>query len=212
MTWAREEGHKRGLNVSERNYETRTGRRYPWLMANVYYIDRSHVEDSFDKEFPQVAGYARLFPVNEVGGIVLLAQRGRTEVHLHTDSDGFWGFRFYLANKDADGLYFCMTRQRVSELPRTAEDWSPLLDVDRKHYARWRNGIQPYCINSIRAAHAVDPSSCTPGERIACLVLPKHRLDERKLLSLLDESSARFRESQLWYRPVRQGRPDGMPV
>ncbi len=200
MTWAREEGHKRGLNVSERKYEARTGRRYPWLMANVYYIDRSHVEDSFDAEFPRVAEYARRFPVNDVGGIVLLAQRGSAEVHLHTDSDGYWGLRFYLANKDPGGLYFCMARQRVSELPRAVDDWSPLLEVDRKHYAGWRNGKRSYCINSIRAAHAVDPSSCKLGERIACLVLPKHGLDEKKLLSLLDESTAKFRESQVWYQ------------
>jgi hypothetical protein len=214
MRWAREEGHKRGLNASERNYDGRTGRRYPWLMANVYYLDRSHVEDSFDEEFPRVAEYARGFPMKDVGGIVLLAQRGRTEVHLHTDSDGFWGFRFYLTSKDYEGLYFCMTRKRVSELPRTADDWSSLLEVECKHYARWPKGNRPFCLNCNRAAHAVDPSSCKLGERIACLVLPRNGLDEKKLLPLLEESTARYRDSQLWYQPGRAigGRPRGAPA
>jgi hypothetical protein len=199
MTWAREEGYKRGLNRSERGYEARTGRQYPWLMANVYYIERSHVEDSFDRQFPEVMEYARGFPVDELGGIALLAQRGSAEVHLHTDADGYWGFRFYLANKNPGSLYFCMARKRVAELPRAAEDWSPLLDVERKHHAPWRDGMQPYCLNSIRAAHAVEANACELGERIACLVFSKGKRDERKLLSLLEESTARFRGSQLWY-------------
>ncbi len=40
MTWAREEGFKRGLNLPEQGFEARKGRPYPWLMACVYYMNR----------------------------------------------------------------------------------------------------------------------------------------------------------------------------
>jgi hypothetical protein len=188
MTWAREEGHKRGLNRSERGYEARTGRAYPWLMANVYYGERTRVEDSFDEEFPEVA---------------LLAQRGSAEVHLHTDSDGYWGFRFYLANERPGGLYFHLARERVAQLPRVADDWDPLVDLGHKRYAPWPDDNRAYCLNSVRAAHAVDRSSCVLGERIACLVFPAGRLDEARLLALLDASTERYGASQIWYEATR---------
>jgi hypothetical protein len=200
MTWARREGLKRGLNRAERNFEARTGRQYPWLTANVYYADPGPVEASFEAAFPQIARYARRFPVDEVGGIVLLAQRGHAEVHLHTDSDGAWGFRFYLAEGDHEGLYFCMTRQRTSTLPRAIDDWSELLDLERRHYARWQYGNRPFCLNCVRAAHAVDANDCRLGERIACLVLPKQGVNEARLLSLLERSTARFGDAQIWYQ------------
>src|SRR5262245_38727949 len=73
MNWAREEGHKRGLNRPEREYEA-SGRRYPWLMANVHYGRPGHAEESFAREFPEVLAYARRFPLNDAIFIVLLAQ------------------------------------------------------------------------------------------------------------------------------------------
>ncbi len=198
MTWARDEGHKRGLNLPERNYEAGGARRYPWLMANVHYGKPGPVEESFAHEFPQVLAYARSFPVREAVFIVLLAQRAQTEVHLHTDSDGAWGFRFYLANRHADALYFCLARERHAQLPAQARDWSEFVDVENRRYARWPDGNWPYCLNSLRAAHAVEASTCELGERIACLVMPKDGLDEERLASLLDESSARFAPYQIW--------------
>jgi hypothetical protein len=198
MRWAREEGHKRGLNVPERSYEAATRLPYPWLMANVHYGKRSHVEDSFDCEFPAIAAYAGLFPVHAVRLIVLLAQRGNVDAYLHTDSDGCWGFRFYLANRRRDALYFCLARERYAELPPKASDWSRFLDTERRHYARWPEGNHPFCLNSIRAAHAVESNTCELGERIACLVMPQDGIDEERLLKLLDESAARFGAYQIW--------------
>jgi len=201
MTWAREEGFKRGLNLPEQGFEARKGRPYPWLMACVYYMNRSHVEDSFEKEFPELAEYAQQFPVNEVGGITLLAQRPNALVRLHTDPDGYWGFRFRLG--DPDGLHFCTSLRRVSSLPLTMDDWSSLLDVERKHHVRWPKGNPPYCLSSIRAAHAVDLNCRELGERIEGMVFPKYGLDGSKLLSVLNKSTAQFRENQLWYeRPA----------
>jgi len=201
MTWAREEAHKRGLNRPERGYESSTGRICPWLMATVYYGKRSHVEDSFEAEFPEVARYARLFPLRTLGGISLLAQRGSVPVHLHTDIDGHWGFRFYLANSDPGALYFCMARRRVRELPRIVADRPDLVEIERRHYAPSRDCRGAYCLNSVRAAHAVEASTCRLGERIACVVFPIDGLDEERLVELLDASSERFRDSQIWYQP-----------
>jgi hypothetical protein len=201
MTWGREEGIKRGFNVQEQGFEARKGRPYPWLMAIVYYGNRNHVEDSFDKEFPELAEYARQFPVSELGGMTLLAQRPNALIRLHTSSDGYWGFRFRLGNGGADGLHFCTARQRVQGLPLSMDDWSSFLDLDTRHEVRWPKGSRPYCINSVRAAHAVDTNCSELGDRIDVMVFPRYGLDSRKLISLLDESSAQFRENQIWYTP-----------
>jgi hypothetical protein len=200
MTWAREEGLKRAFNLPERGYEARRGRPYPWLMAVVYYMDRSNVEDSFEKEFPELAMYARQFPVNEVGGITLLAQRPNAAVRLHTDPDGCWGFRFRLGNGGPDGLHFCTSLRRTRALPPAMDDWSSLLALESKHSVRWPKGNLPYCLNSMRAAHAVDSNCPELGERIEGMVFPRYGLNGDKLLSLLDKSTAQFRESQLWYK------------
>lgn len=197
MSWARTEGHKRGLNKPERDYEA-SGRRYPWLMANVDCARPGPVEESFGREFPEVLAYARAFPLRDPVFIVLLAQRGGADVHLHTDSDGYWGFRFYLARRRDDALYFCLARERFAQLPPQAPDWAAFLDVENRHYARWPDANLPYCLNSIRAAHAVEADACELGERIACLVLPRAGLHEERLLRLLEESAARFGDYQIW--------------
>jgi hypothetical protein len=204
MAWAHGEAEKSGRNVPERNYEAQTGRQYPWLMTALHYSAPGSLEAAFGCEFPQVVQYARFFPLRGLKLIALIAQREGTEVHLHTDSDGYWGLRFYLANRSSDALYFCMARDAAAELPRRADDWSALLDSRRKHYARWPAGNPPYCLNSIRAAHAVDANTCSLGQRIACLVVPQKGHDERALLDLLRRSTARFGAYQLWYRPTRR--------
>jgi len=202
MAWAREEGHKRGLNLPEREYEAASGLPYPWLMANVHYGKRGHVEESFEREFPEVARYTRCFPLRGASFVVLLAQRGNVAAHLHTDSDGPWGFRFYLANRRRDALYFCLARERFPALPPKADDWSRYLDLERRHYARWPEGNPPFCLNSLRAAHAVEANTCALGERIACLVMPREGVDEERLLALLEASSERFAGHQIWNRPA----------
>jgi hypothetical protein len=200
MAWAREEGLKRGLNVPEREYEKRTGKEFPWLMACVHYGRRGPVEDAFDREFAELAAYTRLFPLNEKRLVVLLAQRGDVAGHLHADSDGFWGFRFNLTNRVPDALYFCPARDGVEELPQQwVGDWSRYVDVRRRRYARWPAGNPPFCVNSVRAAHGAEGPAGAPGDRIACMVMPRDGIDEPRLLSLLEESSARFADYQIWH-------------
>jgi len=199
MTWARVEGHKRGLNRAERAYESGTGRQYPWLVANVSLENRTHVEDSFTREFPEIERYADQFPRTDPGCLVLLAQRGGGDVFLHTDSDGYWGFRFYLVGENHEGLHFYLSRRRQSELPRRAEDWSRYVDLSARRYARWPAENRPFCLNSVRAAHAVDRNTCALGERIACLVFPGGGLDRKKLRRLLDRSTAKYRDYQIWH-------------
>jgi hypothetical protein len=211
MTWARKDCRKRGLNASERTYEALTGRQYPWLMATAHIAGATRVDRAFKKEFPEVAEYGRKFPVKGVGWIVFLAQRGSAEVFLHTDSDGYWGFRFYLANANAESLHFCLARKRVSELPRRLEDWSPLLDVSRKHYARWPKENRPFCLNSIRSAHAVEANGCKLGDRVACLLYPIDGLDERRLLRLLHKSTEKYEDHQIWYKRLRHDRLPARP-
>jgi len=208
MTWARAEGRKRGLVNAERRYESETGRQYPWLVANIALEHPTNAEDSFAREFPEIGRYAAKFPVDRPGWLVLLAQRGGTDVFLHTDSDGYWGFRFYLANKSHEGLHFHLSRRPSAELPRRADDWSSYVDLSAKRYARWPAGNRPFCLNSVRAAHAVDRNTCELGERIACLVFPGEALDGKKLLRLLERSTAKYREYQIWHdaaRPATRG-------
>jgi hypothetical protein len=199
MKWARMESRRRGDNRSERGYEEQTGKRYPWLMATVQLAEPGAVERSFRADFAPVVDYAGGLPFKAVRTIFLIAQRAGADVHLHTDGDGFWGFRFYLAHQHREGLYFCMARERVAELPRRTDDWSPYLDVSNRHYARWPRKNMPFCLNSIRAAHAVDPNRCRLGDRIACVVAPED-LDRPRLLELLERSSERFGDRQIWYR------------
>jgi hypothetical protein len=199
MRRARDDCRKRGLNASERTYEARTGKRYPWLMATAHLSGSARADTAFRKEFPAVAEYARRFPFEGGGWIVFLAQRGDAEVFLHTDSDGYWGFRFYLANAHAEGLHFCMSRRRLRELPRRLDDWSPLLDTKRKHYARWPSENRPFCLNSVRSAHAVDASACRLGDRVACLLYPEGKADGRRLAGLLERSTREFADYQIWY-------------
>jgi len=199
MSWAHAEALKRGHNRSERGYEERTGRRYPWLMATVLLSDPGPVERSFEREFPAIKAYLDLFPFRGVGCLNLLAQRAEAEVFLHTDTDGFWCFRFYLAQQRREDLYFCMARKRVTSLPQRVDDWSAHLDTRTQHQARWPAENRPFCLSSVRAAHAVKPNPCRLGERIACLVIPEHGHDEARLLDLLERSSARFAQHQIWY-------------
>jgi hypothetical protein len=199
MEWARLKGLERGLNRPERGYEAATGKQYPWLMANMQYEQPGEVEESFARDFPEVLAYARSFPLREIRVIALIAQRGGADVHLHADSDGFWGLRFYIVNRHRDPLYFHMARERLAELPRSTDDWSPFVDTSRRHYVRWPDENRPYCVNSVRAAHAVDPNTSQLGERIGCLILPKGGVDEKRMLQLLEESSARFAGRQIWY-------------
>jgi hypothetical protein len=201
MTWARVEGHKRGLNAAERKYESDTGREYPWLVANVLLENRTHVEDSFAREFPEIERYAARFPGKRPGSLVLLAQRGDRDIFVHTDSDGYWGFRFYLANRKHEGLHFYLSRV-PGPLPRRADDWAACVDVGTPRYARWPAENRPFCLNSVRAAHAVDRSTCELGERIACLVFPGGGPDEKKLLRLLARSTAKYRDYQIWHNAI----------
>lgn len=198
MQWARVEGHKRGLNRPERNYESRTGRRYPWLSANVRFYEPSEIRRSFELKFSEIVEYCDAFPVKRVGALAFLAQHGGLDVHMHADSDGYWGLRFYLANKNCEGLHFYMAR--VDPLPRGTDALPQYVDP-KKHYARWPTENRPYCVNSMRAAHAVDSNTCTLGERIVCALFHDDGgHDEKKLLSLLEASSAQFGEYQIWHK------------
>src|SRR2546430_16929020 len=75
MTWARNESRKRGLNVPEKQYEAKTGREYPWLMATIHVAGCGAVAKSFERDFGAVAESGREFPVKKGGWLVLLAQR-----------------------------------------------------------------------------------------------------------------------------------------
>jgi len=208
MAWAREGGRQDNRNNPERSYESLTDGRYPWLMATVDLAARSPIEESFEREFPALARYVAEFPLRGPRTVVLLAQRERSSVYLHTDLDGYWGFRFYLARQQSDALYFCMARERVESLPRIAPELSRYVEGGDRHYARWPGEELAYCLNSVRAAHAVEANECRLGERIACLVQSREGIDEDRLLDLLDESTARFANFQIWYPGAsRQGPP-----
>jgi hypothetical protein len=203
MRWACKAGRALGRDVAERGYEARAGRRYPWLSAVVGFGEASGIERSFEREFPGIVEYCGEFPVNGPGWLTLLAQRGRTAIFPHADADGRWVLRFYLHDKSREGLHFYMAREGVSALPRGADDWSSLVELGTKHYARWPRTNTPYCLNSVRAAHAVDANACALGERIACLLAPANGYREGDLFALLERSTARYRRHQIWYASPR---------
>lgn len=204
MKWAEKESFKRGYTDRREKFEKTHGRPYPWVVAHVTHWEYGNVEASFERNFPEILDYCRRFPIDGLGQLVLIAQQSGLDIHLHSDMDGFDGFRFYLANKRAEGLHFHMAWDRQTEFPRTPPDWSPFVDLSRKHYANFPEKNLPFRVNSRRAAHAVDPNTCKLGDRIGCLLFPWHSLLEDKLIALLDRSSQRFADHQLWYRKPRR--------
>src|SRR5712672_2447048 len=113
MEWVREEGIKRKLSLFGSRYEELSGKPYPWLLAPLSYVKRTHVEDSFERDWPEVRSYMDLFPITGVMSAVFLAQNALADIHLQTDSDGFWGYRFYLVNNSVEGLHFHFAHARV---------------------------------------------------------------------------------------------------
>ena len=91
----------------KQHYEKVVGRPYPWLMRVI--------RDDFNplqEAYPDVYEYALSYPLKTVRNIIFLAQDGYQSVFTHTDSDGLVGLRFYLANKNSEGLHFHKGRER----------------------------------------------------------------------------------------------------
>jgi hypothetical protein len=191
---------KMGTYWKER-YERLTGLEYPWLMRSV-----SGDLTPLAKAFPEVFAYAMSYPFRKVSTIILLAQNGHQTVLPHADSDGLAGMRFYLANKNVEGLHFYKGRERYDKFDSNGADkdgvptrvnFNQYFHMDKRIYARFPQDSRAFMLNSARAVHSVDANTCTLGDRIAVLV--QGELDQDRLDALLEASTKRYGDYAIWY-------------
>lgn len=185
----------------KQHYEKVIGRPYPWLMR-VLRNDFTPLADAY----PDVLEYVLKYPVRNVQNIIFLAQDGHQAVFTHTDSDGLIGLRFYLANKNVDGLHFYRGRERYdyfNTYQRHANgepkqpDLKRYFDMDKKVYATFPEECQSFVLNSARAAHGVDANTCKLGDRIAVLV--QGEIDMERYEALVETSLKKFGNHAIWY-------------
>lgn len=181
-------------------YETIRGEPYPWEMC-AFKGDFS----ALTRDHPNLWHFFNQYPLKRINSLVFLAQRAEVPTHLHVDTDGAFGFRCYLSTGYPEGLYFRKTKDPSKPLPiprydesgnPVVPDWNELVDMSAKHYAKHAPGVRTFMLNSHMAAHAVDPSTCKVGERIAVLVVGE--LDKDKLKTLLDRSTDLYKPHQVW--------------
>jgi hypothetical protein len=200
VDWMVADDMKTGKFPKER-YERLTGLKYPWLMRSVI-GDMSVLEDAF----PEVLQYAKLYPFKKLRAVIFLAQDGRQEVFPHVDSDGLTGMRFYLQNRNVEGLHFFKGRERYDYFDPykpdangnpIAVDFNRYFHMDDRVYAKFPPGSRSFMLNSARAVHAIDANTCKLGDRIAVLI--QGELDREKLDALISASLSRYPEYALWY-------------
>lgn len=194
------EDEKTGLYWKQR-YEHLTGLQYPWLMRSVS-GDMTPLADAF----PEVFAYAMSFPFRRVSAVICLAQNGHQTVFPHADSDGLVGMRFYLANKNVEGLHFFKGRERYDHFNSNGADkngsptrvnFDKYFHMDNPIYARFPEGSRAFMLNSARAVHSVDANTCTLGDRIAVLV--QGELDRERVEALLEASANRYGDYAIWF-------------
>jgi hypothetical protein len=200
VQWMNSDEKQTGQYFRER-YERLTGLRYPWLMRSI-----SGDLQPLQEAYPEVFDYAMSFPFKKVRAVIFLAQDGYQSVFPHADSDGLVGMRFYLANKNVEGLHFYKGREAYDFFdscgadkdgqPRTVH-FDRYFKMDEPVYARFPEGSRTFMLNSARAVHSVDANTCRVGDRIAVLV--QGELDYPKLNALLEASVQRYGEYGIWF-------------
>lgn len=200
VEWMASDPLRTGTFPSE-HYRRLTGRPYPWLMR-VLRDDFAALREVY----PEVLDYALSYPLVRVQNIIFLAQDGDQAVFTHTDSDGLVGLRFYLANRNSDGLHFFRGRERYDYFNTYQRDeqgrpipmdFNRYFRMEEKVYATFPEGVRSYVLNSARAAHGVDPNTCRLGERIAVLV--QGEIDVPRYEAIVERSLSRYGDRAIWY-------------
>jgi len=200
VEWMKSDPLKTGA-YPKQHYEKVIGKPYPWLMRVL--------RDDFEPlriAYPEVYQYAMSYPLKTVRNIIFLAQDGHQSVFTHTDSDGLIGLRFYLANKNSEGLHFYQGRERYDyfntyQRHENGEPKQPDLKryfkMEEKVYATFPDGCRSFVLNSARAAHGVDANTCKLGDRIAVLV--QGEVDMDRYEALVAQSLERYGSHAIWY-------------
>ena len=184
---------------------------YGWIISwamwwNTYKLDNPWICD-FDKRFPELVEYINLFPFKQLKSISFLNQKGGAEVNPHSDPDRMWGMRFYLKNKTKDALYFSRMKEPNDFRINTMEDenGNPVTEKknhlefckDEKIYARFPKDECAWMLNSYRAWHGLDKNSSPTGSRITVAIIGEY--DENKLYKLLENSTQKYNNYQIWW-------------
>lgn len=182
-------------------FEKYSGKEYPWLATTI-----KHGAVELKNSFPELHEYLSWFPFDLLDHLVILAQKGRQSIFIHTDRDWLQGMRFYLTCKNKEGLHFFRGRQKYDEFEPhmvgsdgkvKAPNWAQTHFMDEPIYASFPDGHKPFMINSGRACHAVDANTCQLGERIAFLV--RGQINTGKYEDLMARSLAKYPQHAIWY-------------
>lgn len=200
IEWMRSDPLRTG-EYPKAHYERVTGNPYPWLMRSL-----SSDLEPLRAAFPQVHAYCAQYPLKPLKTVIFLAQNGHQSVFTHTDSDGLVGLRFYLANKNVEGLHFYRGKEKYDSFscyPRDAEgrpisaNLPEYFDMESKIYARFPSDVRSFMLNSARAAHGIDSNTCELGDRIAVLV--QGEVDATAYEALIERSLEKYGQFAIWY-------------
>jgi len=179
---------------------------YPWEVAwatwwNTYNTDEPWIA-GFDKRFPELVEYIKLYPFKQAKSISFLDQKESRDVYLHTDPDARWGMRFYLFNGLGEKLYFVRSKTALNERITTMKDgaYQDLWEQSQKEklYAHFPQERCAWMLNSFRAFHGIDANPAPQGNRVTCVLIGEYDYD--KLFDLLGRSIEKHKEYAIWWK------------
>lgn len=179
---------------------------YPWQVAwalwwNTWDKPNPWIAD-FDKRFPELVEYFKLYPFKNAKSISFLDQKESRDVYLHTDPDARWGMRFYLFNGLGEKLYFVRAKHQLNERLTTMKDgvYRDLWEESQKEklYASFPQERCAWMLNSYRAFHGIEHNPKPLGNRVATVLIGDY--DYPRLFELLNRSADKYKEQAIWWK------------
>lgn len=197
-SWAM--GSHRSVMGEKQLHDRSKGGGYPWRA--VHACSENEWDEEFAFQFPKLVEYVDNFPTNSWKRICVISQLADSEVFLHTDPDAGVGWRIYL-NHGGPRLYFQRFKERHSERPQTWASGGPAAIADLCHGDRVYvddEGVYPWALTSIRAAHGVERNTAHTGARTTMLLFPHpEAVDHSAHQELLLRSAERYKSTTIWY-------------
>jgi hypothetical protein len=178
---------------------------YPWevswaLWWNTYDKPNPWI-CNFEKTFPELVEYFKLYPFKQFKSISFLDQKESRDVYLHTDPDNRWGMRFYLFNGLGEKLYFVKSKERLTTRLRTMVDnkYTDLWEHSQKEklYAKFPEKRCAWMLNSLDAFHGIEKNPNPMGNRVTCVLNGDY--DYKKLFELLERSVKKYKQYSIVY-------------
>lgn len=184
---------------------------YPWITTYPFVNSAVNVGwmNGFDKKFPEIVDYIKSFPaeLGDLWGVQALAQKQEKTVFPHSDPEDWFGFRFYITEKERAQLYFHPSINPLEERIPTWRvrpdgktekvDLSKEYDFNKKLLVKRNSGKYPFILNSVRGVHAVETHNQEIGDRII-FFLGWKKFNKKSLIDLLNRSVEKYKDECLW--------------